>query len=231
MKNHFIFGISILLSLLAVGCNTDNPGPETTGPEPLPVVKFLGRDSISEGNYRGISINSPADDAFKVLEDYRKSKTVAYLGAVNNYFSDVTDLENRIHLFEWVVLDEKFDTDSGVQLRLESGTVKSITLNDRRELKQWPETADSKEAIRIGDQSQVLYNKLLALSKQTRFANKFEKIVLSTRETYALYDPNKASLPWTFIYFPQLQGVTEHARIYLKDKKVHYIIVDHFEQQ
>lgn len=231
MNKHFNFGISILVSLAAVGCSTDIPGPETTGPDPVYVVKFLGRDSIAEGSYRGISINSPADDAFMVLEDYRKDKTVAYLGAVNNFFSDVTDLENRIPLFDWIVLDEKFDTDSGVQMELASGIVKSITLNNRKELKQWPEAADPKAAIQIGDQPQVLYNKLVALSKQTEFSRKFEKIMLSTKHTYALYDPYKASQPWTFIYFPQSQSVSEQVAIYFKDKKVHYIIVDRFEKQ
>ncbi|GLU52672.1 hypothetical protein [Dyadobacter frigoris] len=231
MKKDFIFVICILLSLLAVGCSTDNPGPEITGPEPIPFIKFLGRDSISEGNYRGISINSSSDDAFTILEDYRAKNMITYLGGVNNFFSDITDIENRIHLFEWLVLDEKFDTDSGVQLQLESGKVKSITLNNRKELSQWPETVNSKEAVQIGDQSDVLYNKLLVLSKQTEFSKKFERIVLLDRYTYALYDPEKASLPWTFIYRTESQAATEEVRIYFKDKKVDYIIVDHFEQK
>lgn len=230
MKKHLFAGVPILLSLLAAGCRTDNPWPEIIGPEPEPTIRFLGRDSISEGDYRGIFIDSPADDVFTVLEDYRENKVIAYLGAVNNYFSDVTDLENRLHLFEWVVLDEKFDTDSGVQIQLESGKVKSITLNNRRELRQWPETAGSKEAIQIGDQSQELYSKLVTLSKQTEFAHKFERIVLSTRHTYALHDADKAKLPWTFIYFPEPQGIIEQARVYFKDKKVDYIIVDRFER-
>jgi len=230
MKKHLFAGVPILLSLMAAGCRTDNPGPEIVGPEPEPAIRFLGRDSITVGDYRGIFINSPADDAFTVLEDYREAKKVAYLGAVNNYFSDVTDLENRIHLFDWVVLDEEFDTDSGIQIQLEAGKVKSLTLNNRRELTKWPETADSKAAVQIGDQSQELYNKLVALSKQTEFANKFERIVLSTRYTYALYNPEKAELPWTFMYLPQPQGTIEEARIYFKDKKVHYIIVNRFEQ-
>lgn len=231
MKNHFIFGAFILLSLLAVGCSTDNPGPEITGPEPMPVVKFLKKDSIWEGNYRGIAINSSSDDAFTILEDYRAKKMVAYLGAVNNFFSDITDIKNRIHLFEWLVLDEKFDTDSGVQLQLESGKVKSITLNNRKNLTEWPETVNSKEAVQIGDQSEVLYNKLLVLSKQTEFSKKFERIVLLDRYTYALYDPEKASLPWRFSYRTESQDTTEQVRIYFKDKKIDYIIVDHFEQK
>jgi hypothetical protein len=39
MKNCLLF--ILLLSLLAIGCNTDSPGLESTGPEPVYVVKFL----------------------------------------------------------------------------------------------------------------------------------------------------------------------------------------------
>ena len=230
MKNHLLASVSILFSLAAASCSTENPEPVIVGPEPLPVIKHLGRDSISEGNYRGIAINSSADDAFLKLETYRENKQVAYLGAVNNYFSDVSDLENRIHLFDWLVLDEKFDTDSGVQVQLESGKIKSITLNNRREIRQWPENPDAKQAIQLGDDSQVIYKKLLLLSKQAEFANKFERIVLTTKYSYAIYDVDKANLPWSFMYFGQTDLVKEQTKIYFKDKKVHYIIVDRFEQ-
>ncbi|MCE6991190.1 hypothetical protein [Dyadobacter sp. CY323] len=231
MKNHFIAGVSIFVILAAGGCSTDNPGPELTGPEPTYTVKFLGRDSISTGSYRGISIGSPSDAVFTVLEDYREKKIVTYLGGVNNYFSDVTDLKNRIPHFDWLVLDGKFDSETGVQLQLESGKVKSITLNNRKELTQWPETIDRREAIVIGDQSEVLYDKLLAISKKPEFANKFERMVLTTRLTYALYDPQKASLPWTFTYRPESQDTIDQVGVYFKDKKVDYILVDHFENK
>jgi hypothetical protein len=88
-----------------------------------------------------------------------------------------------------------------------------------------------KDAIQIGEQPRALYDKLVVLSRKAQFAHKFQKIVLSTKETYALYDPDKANKPWRFIYFTPLKGVTEQTQIYLKDKKVHYIIVNRFEQQ
>ena len=231
MKKDFILAMPILMSLLVIGCSTDNPGPEVVGPEPVSTIKFLGRDSISDGNYRGISIHSSPDEAFEILENYRTEKKITYLGAVNNFFSDITDIEKRVHNFEWVVLDEKFDTDSGVQIQLESGVVKSITLNNRKVLTQWPETVNSKEVIRLGDQTELLYNKLLMLSKMTDFSKKFERIVLLDRYTYALYDPEKASLPWTFIYNTEVQGITEQVSIYFKNKKVDYVLVDHFEEK
>jgi hypothetical protein len=230
MKNPFIFGLFILLALGIVACNTGNPEPEITCPEPVS-ARFLGRDSILEGNYRGIFIGTPSDEVYTLLEDYRQKKMVTYQGAINNYFSDVTDLKNRIPLFDWLVLDEKTDTGSGVQLQLGSGRVKSITLNNRTELKQWPETAAPGEAVQLEDDADVLYNKLVAISKQPVFQRKFERIVLTARYTYAIYDPEKAKLPWDFVYRETPLDTTEQVRIFFKDKKVDYVIVDHFERQ
>ena len=227
---HFLLGASFLLLLAISGCSINNPGPEKIGPEPEPPLTFISRDSIFEGGYRDIKINSQNDQVFTVLEKYREEKLVTYLGAVNNFFSDVTDLQDRIAFFDYLVLDEKSDTNSGVQIQLELGKVKSITLNNRNVLTQWPETANLENAIQIGDDSEIIYTKLVALSKQNEYAHKFERIVLTTKYTYALYDPVKASLPWTFIYRTQ-PGSQEEVQIHFKDKKVAYVLVNRFEKK
>lgn len=230
MKNQFIFGVVTLFLLAGSGCSTNHPGPEITGPEPEPSLKFIERDSVATGDYRGISVHSTLDDAFAILEDYREKQMITYLGAVNNYFSDITDIENRIGFFEWVVLDQKSDTENGVQIQLEAGAVKSLRLNKGKELTQWPETADPKIAVRINDPSDLLYSKLVVLSNQPEFSRNFERIVLTTKYEYAIYDPVRAEQPWTFIYWSESEGRMEQVRLYFKDKKVHYFIVDHFEQ-
>ena len=204
--------------------------PTIVGPEPEPRVNYLGRDSITSGNYRGIAINASTDDAFEILEAYRENKTVAYLGAVNNYFADVADLKDRLQFFDWLVLDETFDTPSGVQLRLAAGKVTNIRLNNGTELNQWPEAADSKVAIATDDVPEVLYRKLVLLSSMEEYKHKFQRVVLGAKYDYALYDPKKAELPWTFVYDTRSQGTTEQVRVYFKDKKVDYILVDRFQQ-
>ena len=230
IMRHFLLRASFLLFFAISGCSINNPGPEKTGPEPEPPLTFAIRDSIFEGSYRAININSRNDQVFTVLEKYREEKLVSYLGAVNNFFSDVTDLKGRIASFDYLVLDEKSDTDTGVQIQLESGKVKSIKLNNGKILTQWPETANLENAIHIGDDSEIIYGKLVTLSKQNEYAHKFQRIVLSTKYTYALYDPVKASLPWTFIYSTQ-PDLREEVQIHFKDKKVAYILVNRFEKK
>ena len=227
---YLVTGLSVYFLLALVGCTKDAPGPQAADNQPIFTDKLISRDSITAGNYRGIAIGSSTDESFSILEHYRQQEVVTYLGAVNNYFFDVTDLKNRIRKFTELVLDEKFDTESGVQLQLDSGQVKHIALNNRWELSQWPETTEVTKAIQIGDQADVLYNKLLALSKQREYAHKFERMVLLARHTYAIYDPAKASLPRNIIYRAQANQY-EDVTIHLKDKKVHYITVNRFEEQ
>jgi hypothetical protein len=220
----FLFFVLILAS-----CQVDQNDPTIVGPEPEPRINYLGRDSITTGDYKGIAINTGKDEAFQRLEAYRESKTVAYVGAVNSYFSDIIELKNRLGFFDWMVLDEVFDTPTGVQLKLASGKVSGIRLNNNTVLNQWPEAANAQSAIRIGDQMEELYNKLVSLSKHDEYAKNFQRIVLGAKYTYALYDPKKAELPWTFVYDTKSQGVMEHVRIHFEKGKVKYIIVDRFE--
>lgn len=226
---YIVTGLSVCGLFALAGCSSETPGPQITGPEPVPVVKFLGRDSIAAGDYRGIQIKGSTEDAFVVLEQYRQRDAVQYISAVNNYFSDVTDLKTRIPRFSELVLDEQYDTDSGVQVQLEAGKVKSIALNNRRQLTQWPEAASIRDAIRPGDSGDQLYEKLVALSKQRDYAPKFEKMVLLTRQTYAIYDPVKAAMPWNLVY-KDAANRYENVQIHIRDKKVDYVIVNRFER-
>jgi hypothetical protein len=110
MRASLFLPVFLLLGLHLMSCRVDQDDPTIVGPEPEPRVNYLGRDSITTGNYRGISINTSTDETFEILEGYRKNKTVVYLGAVNNYFADVTDLKDRLQFFDWLVLDETFNT-------------------------------------------------------------------------------------------------------------------------
>jgi len=230
MKVNFFLPALLLFGITITSCRVEPDEPIIVGPEPEPRVNYLGRDSITTGDYRGIGIRASADEAFEVLEAHREKKTVAYISAVNNYFADVTDLKNRLQFFDWMVLDEKFDTPTGVQLQLAAGKVTGIRLNQGTVLTQWPEAGEAADAIQVGDALGVLYQKLVTLSVQDAYAHKFQRVVLGSKYDYAQYDPKKAELPWIFIYDTQSQGISEQVQVYFKDKKVDCIIVNRFQQ-
>ncbi|MCX6216336.1 hypothetical protein [Spirosoma sp.] len=221
--------LSLLCLLVLAACTHTNIDPIMPRPDPVYSAKLVGRDSIANGSYRGIAIGSSTTEAFSLLEQYRYQKLVSYLGAINTYFSNVMDLKDRLAQFDWLVLDESFDTESGIQIQLESGQVKAITLNNRRQLEQWPESVSSSQAIQVGDKLTLLYTKLESLSQRAAYTPKFERIVLLSRYSYALYDPTKSGAPWRFIYRSQAQSF-DGVEIHLQNKKVQYIIVNRFEK-
>jgi hypothetical protein len=230
MRATLFLPVFVILGLHLMSCRVNQDEPTIVGPEPEPRVNYLGRDSVTTGSYRGIAINTSTNETFEILEVYRKNKTVVYLGAVNNYFADVTDLKNRLQFFDWLVLDQTSDTPDGVQLQLASGKVKSIRLNNGTQLSHWPQAADLQKAIATDDALEVLYGKLIVLSSSQDYKHKFQRVVLGAKYDYALYDPKKSELPWSFVYDTQSQGITEQVRVYFKDKKVDYILVDRFQQ-
>jgi hypothetical protein len=219
----------LFLGIATLSCKSGQDEPLTVGPEPQPRVNYLGRDSITTGEYRGLVINSPADEVYQVLEMHRSNQDVSYISAVNNYFGNVSDLKNRLQDFDWLVLDENPETPTGVQVRLNRGKVERIQLNQGTPLNQWPQGIDLQLAIATGDSSDKLFNKLVSLSTQLGYSNKFQRIVLGSKYTYALYDPQKAQLPWTFVFDTRDHGIKEHVRVHFEDRKVAYIIVDRFQ--
>lgn len=230
MNSNLFSSLFLLLGLAITSCKTQTNEPTVVGPEPEPRLTYLGRDSIVTGDYRGIAIHASSDDAFEVLEVHRENKSVNYISAVNNYFADVADLKNRLTSFDWMVLDEPSDTPTGVQVQLSAGKVTGIRLNQGKELTQWPEPADGNVAIQIGDAPEILYEKLVSLSQLPAYRHKFQRVVLGAKYTYAILDTRQAALPWAFVYDAHTQGITEQVRMYFKDKKVQYILVDRFQR-
>ncbi|PQA55048.1 DUF1949 domain-containing protein [Siphonobacter curvatus] len=224
----FSTGISLFVLFTLMACSKEQLEPVIVDP-PVPItVKLVARDTIRQGSYEGVEIHSFVDEAYTVLEQHRQQKSVTYLSAVNTYFSDLTDLKNRLRQFDWLTLDESYDTDSGVQIELAAGKVKSLTLNNRRSLSQWPEAIDSKSALQVGDTPEQLYSKLVELSKKPAYATKFQKMVLTSRYSYAIYDPVKARLPWTLVY-PKDNRSFDQVQIHFQDKQVAFITVERFE--
>lgn len=229
MNRNFSITAFLFLAVLTLSCKSGQDEPLTVGPEPQPRINYLGRDSISTGEYRSLVINSSADQVYQVLEMHRSNQNVSYISAVNTYFGNVSDLKNRLQDFDWLVLDENPETPTGVQIKLNKGKVESIQLNQGTQLNQWPQEIDLQLAIAKGDSSEKLFNKIVSLSTQTEYSNKFQRVVLGSKYKYALQDPQKAKLPWTFVYDTRDHGITEHVKVHFQDRKVAYIIVDRFQ--
>ncbi|MBE9461600.1 hypothetical protein ACFP1I_02380 [Dyadobacter subterraneus] len=224
-----ITGSLFALVLITAGCQMDL-SPDNTKPivDP-PQIVVISRDSISSGNYLGLAIDEKAENVYSAVQSLQKSNGVSYLNIVSNFSTEISDLQNRLALYQYILLDESKGTDSGIQITLESGKVKSIYLNSGKELSQWPEKLSAESAVRVGDLSDKLYGKFVGIKGKSQYASKFERIMLATKDVSLAYDPLMAKSPQWYFAYSVGSDVHELVKINFQGGKVSYIIVERYK--
>jgi hypothetical protein len=224
--------INVLFFLLFFGtfsCIKDNTVEPETIIDP-PMAQIIGRDSIYTGSYLGMDINQEAATVYSTIQSLQQSKGVSYLNVVSNISSDITQLQSRIPLYNYILLDQKVGTDAGIQITLASGTVKTIYLNSGKKLTQWPENSDAKSSVRIGDQVTALYEKFINISSNKSYSSSFEKIFLLTKELTARYDPVMAESPQWYFAYSAGTDLTDYVEVHFQQGRVQYIKVLHYKK-
>lgn len=229
MKN-LIYGFLFSLMITAVGCRLDGADESITpiiDPEPLVLID---RDSIATGGYLGLQVNNKASDAYTIVQSLRKSHGVSALNIVSNVVTEVSQLKNRLPLYSYILLDQSKGTDSGVQITLEAGKIKNLFLNSGEELSQWPKKENVKSSLRLGDNSEELYEKLIRIRGMSQYAGKFERIMLLTKDLATGFDPDMAQSPQWYFAFTTANGLFEVVHVHLKNEKVAYIAVERYKK-
>lgn len=52
MRATLVLPVFLLFCLTFISCKFDQDNPATTGPEPDPRINYLGRDSVTTGDYK-----------------------------------------------------------------------------------------------------------------------------------------------------------------------------------
>lgn len=229
MKN-LIYGFLFSLMITSVGCRL-NEADESVGPiiDPKPLV-LIERDSIATGGYLGVQVNDKASDAYTTVQSLRKSHGISALNIVSNVVTEVSQLKNRLPLYSYILLDQSKGTDSGVQITLETGKIKNLFLNSGEELSQWPKKENSKSSLRLGDNAEELYEKLVRIRGKSQYAGKFERIMLLTKDLATSFDPGMAQSPQWYFAYTTADGLFEVVNVHLKNGKVAYMAVERYKK-
>src|SRR5690554_546430 len=131
MKKHYVLLTFLSLILLLGGCLNDQPKEPTLIVDPPPVL-LISTDTIKAGGYMGFGIGEGAEETYSHVKALQISAGVTYLNIVGNVFDGLNGLEERMPLYQSVYLDERKGTDSGIQLSLVEGRVKSIDRKSTR---------------------------------------------------------------------------------------------------
>jgi hypothetical protein len=221
-----------ILAVLAIGALSGcqmNDVEHTTVPIIDPVFSTLvERDSIGVGAYLQIQVLDAAEIAYEKIQAFNQIKRFDHLNLVSSTVADVNALEGRLELYSYLVFDEWKGTDSGVQLTLEAGTVKSIYLNGGKQVKQWPEKGGLKYSIRPGDGMDLLYEKLRVISQEKAYRAKFQHISLRTKQVLTAFDLQMAHLPMWYFVNKTGDNTWELVEVYFENKHVKYFIVSKY---
>jgi len=178
MKNT-VLAAMFSLAFLGTGCLNNDPVEPEIIIDPIELIR-VSQDTITTGGHLGVEVSANADQAYAALQKIQTATGLQYVNVVSNIFSNVNQLDNRIHLYQSILLDEQKGTDSGVQITFEEGKVKSIYLNNGNKLTQWPLKENASTSVRVGDQANAVYGKLVNIQRKNSYANKFERISLFT---------------------------------------------------
>ena len=212
---------------LVYGCQIKSPvTPQPVGPDPEPYQ--ITRDSVKEGSYLGIAINEEAASIYSKIQAFQLAKGVTYLNVVSNIFSDLTPLKERLPLYQYILLDQKPGTDSGVQITIEGQAVKIIYINNGQKLAQWPERQAVNSSIRVGDPASSLYEKLVSIRNLNQYTNKFEHISLLTKDLSSAYDSGMGQSPQWYFGYSTGPDQMDQIQVHFQSGKVSKLYIDHY---
>jgi hypothetical protein len=223
MKNT-VLTVMLSLAFIGTGCLTNEQVEPEIIIEPVALIP-VSRDSITVGGHLGIKIDTDAEDVYETLKSLPEGSGIRYVNVVGNIFSNVQQLDNRIHLYESIFLDEHKGTDSGVQIAFKEGKVSSIYLNNGNKLAQWPLKENQSASVRVGDASDALYGKLVKIQGKSSYANKFQRISMFTKDLWSHYDPIMTDSPQWYLRYAVEPKLYEHIQIYFESGKVKYLLV------
>lgn len=223
MKNLFSLTLFALF-FIVTGCQMDqSPDPEIIVDPPISTL--IAHDTITTGNYLGMSIGEDADKIYTVIQFLQQTSGVTAINIVSNISSDITKLRDRIPLYDYILLDQNDGTDTGVQITLENKKVKAIYLNSGKKLAQWPEKGKPEASVRMGDESVALYDKLFNISKDKSYSNKFQHISLLTKNLNTAFDSEMSRSPQWYFSHRTGPGLWETVSIHFSQGKLNAVEV------
>lgn len=194
--------LSLLLlgtaGLLFVSClKNDSDDPEIIIEPPFPIEVKL--DSIQTGSLYNVTVGNSAEEVYKGLQEFTDSKgKISYLAITGVLNTTLTDLKDRIPLYNGLILDQKPSNPLSSQIYFKGGKIESIYYrNSPNKLSRWP--VDASDPLKIGDPVENIYDKLVALQKDGRYARFFEYMGLFEKNMDKPFDTfqNKSNL-WQF---------------------------------
>lgn len=188
------------LMLMAVvflcACSKINQDPEIIVEPPEPVEVRI--DSMQAGKAYNITIGDTPRKVYEDLQFFAKGLDHRpYLAISRTPDTQIEALKDRIPLYFSLYFDRKPSTPVGGQIYFEDHKIKSIYTRDGTQRTAWP--ISSPDALRVGDPVSIIYDKLVKIQADSRYARLFDYIGMFEKNVETAYDPKQEeSDVWQF---------------------------------
>ncbi len=187
-------------------------------------------DTIVNGNYWAFNIGDSHADIYTKAQELREEKKIKTISVVNNVFTNLTAIKDKLPLYHALFLDATTATANGIQLYFENGKVKNIYNNAGQLLSSWPWGAGSGNIIRSEDPVNTIYDKLVEIKKITEYSPYFQRMSMFYKDIATAYDVDMdQSSQWLFTS-PVSEKVFLQINFKFKNYVVDSIMVDRVEE-
>lgn len=176
----------LLITLVFFGsCLKEPLEPVIIIEPPDPVEVRL--DTIEEGTLHNITIGDPAEKVYADLQLFAEDRNMPpYLSITGMLNHRIEDLKDRIPLYRALTFDRRPSSSEGGQIYFENHVIKAIYSRNGTRLLSWPRSTP--HALRVGDSVSDIYEKLVKISAESRFAFLFDYIGMFHKNLETSYD-------------------------------------------
>lgn len=188
--------LSLTVLLFASCLKNESTDPEIIIEPPMPVEVKL--DSIMTGSLYNVTVGEDAEEVYRGLQGFSNAKgKIEYLGITGTHNATLSDLKDRIPLYNSLLLDRKPSLPQGGQIYFNNNEIVSIYHRDGKKVSSWP--WDAADPLRVGDPVTVIYDKLIKLQKDPSYARMFDYIGMFEKNMNKPFDAfqNRSTL-WQF---------------------------------
>lgn len=175
-----LFFTSVII-VFFVACNKESS--DYVNPPDPPMYAIIKSDTITTGNLWNLRIGDIFTSVYTAIQN---DTNIHYLSILNNSYTNLNDIKDRICLYSAIYMDETIGTSSGIQIYFKNNKVESIWTNDGKKLNTWP--AGFNHSVNIGDSIDNIFENLVSIKKVNQYAKKLERISLFTKDIFKPFD-------------------------------------------
>jgi len=187
--------------------------------------KIVSADSLSEGQFLGLGIGEEKEELYSKLQGLHLNNKLGYFAAIGLFNPDLSEISERILLYNTISLFEADRTKRGVTIYFSDNIVKSIYESSSKKLERWPENTEDSYSVFAGDSIKFIYQRLLNIYSLENYKEMFGDISLVDKNFTTEYDPEQMGIAskWYFTTIADKEHHFYEITLNFKDDKLETI--------